>query len=367
MALAITVEQEQLVDAVSRFATRHAPIDKTRAAFGSIAAGELPSWWPEFVGSGFHAVHLPVHVGGQDGALADMACVVEAAAAALLPGPLLSTVTASAVAGLGDASAKPLLTDLAAGATAVVILPEHGDIHAVRDGASWRLNGLSGSALGICAAQHILLAARTGDGSERWFVAAPGPGLTIESQEGTDLCTDVGVVKLDDHILPDAAEISGISTERARCVVVALAACAAAGAVRRCADAAIEYIRTREQFGRPVGAFQALQHKAATLLVNSELAASSAWDAVRAAEESIEQNRLAAASAAVMAVGAAPDLVLDALLMFGAIGYTWEHDTHLYWRRATSLAASLGPMTRWTREVGELACTCKRSTHNQPG
>ena len=249
MTLAITVEQEQLVDAVNRFAARHAPIDKTRAAFGSIAAGELPSWWPEFVGSGFHAVHLPAHVGGQDGTLADMACVVEAAAVALLPGPLLSTVTASAVAGLGDASAKPLLTDLAAGATAVVILPEHGDIHAVRDGTSWRLNGLSGSVLGICAAQHILLAAHTGNGSERWFVATPGPGLTIESQEGTDLCTDVGVVKLADHVLPDAAEISGISTERARCIVVALAACASAGAVRHCADAATEYIRTREQFG----------------------------------------------------------------------------------------------------------------------
>ena len=92
MALAITVEQEQLVDAVSRFATRHAPIDKTRAAFGSIAAGELPAWWPEFVGSGFHAVHLPAHVGGQDGTMADMACVVEAAAAALAVtrSPLLS-------------------------------------------------------------------------------------------------------------------------------------------------------------------------------------------------------------------------------------------------------------------------------------
>src|SRR6202030_1924629 len=97
-------------------------------------------------------------------------------------------------------------------------------------------------------------------------------------------------------------------------------------------------------------------------LVDSELATASAWDAVRAAEESIEQHRLAAAFAAVMAVAAAPDLVLDALLMFGAIGYTWEHDTHLYWRRATSLAASLGPMTRWTRDVGELARTCKRST-----
>jgi alkylation response protein AidB-like acyl-CoA dehydrogenase len=193
-------------------------------------------------------------------------------------------------------------------------------------------------------------------------VVTPGPGVTIESQQGTDLCTYVGIFVLADHVVPDSAEITGISTERARCVVVGLAACAAAGAVRRCADAATEYIRTREQFGKPVGSFQALQHKAATLLVASELAASAAWDAVRAESESIEQHQLAVASAAVIAVAAAPDLVLDALLMFGAIGYTWEHDTHLYWRRATSLAASLGPMTHWSREVGELACTLKRST-----
>ena len=365
MTLAITVEQEQLVDAVSSFTNRHAPIDKTRAAFGSIAAGELPYWWPEFVGNGFHAVHLPGHVGGQNGTLADMACVVEAAAAALLPGPLLSTVSASAVANLADSSAKPLLTDMAAGTAAAVVLPEHCDVRAVPEGSSWRLAGWSGSVLGICAAQRILLPARTADGDELWFAldaTAQSPGLTIEPQQGTDLCTDVGVLDLADHVVPDSAVISSLSTERARCIVVALAACAAAGAVRHCADAATEYIRTREQFGRPVGAFQALQHKAATLLVNSELAASSAWDAVRAEGEPIEQHRLAAASAAVMAVAAAPDLVLDALLMFGAIGYTWEHDTHLYWRRATSLAASLGPMTHWTREVGELARTCKRST-----
>jgi 3-oxochol-4-en-24-oyl-CoA dehydrogenase len=363
MALAITAEQEQLVDAVSRFATRHAPIDKTRAAFDSIAAGELPSWWSEFVVHGFHAVHLPVDIGGQGGSLVDMACVVEAAAAALLPGPQLSTVTASAVASLADASAKPLLTELAEGATAVVILPEHSDVHAVSDGNAWRLSGSSGSVLGICAAQHILLCAQTADGVELWFALDPrSEGLKVEPQRGTDLCTDVGVLDLVEHIVPASSVLSGISTERARCVVVALAACAAAGTVRHCSDATTDYIRTREQFGRPVGAFQALQHKAATLLVNSELATASAWDAVRAEGESIEQHRLAAASAAVMAVAAAPDLVLDALLMFGAIGYTWEHDTHLYWRRATSLAASLGPMTRWNREVGELARTLKRST-----
>lgn len=362
MTLAITVEQEQLVDALSRFAARRAPIDATRAAFGSISAGEIPSWWQEFVDNGFHAVHLPGHVGGQDGTLADTACVVEAAAAALLPGPVLSTITASAVANLADASVKPLLAELAAGATAVVVLPEDCDVRAVGEGGSWRLDGASESVLGVCAAQRILLPAQAADGSRRWFVVTPGNGVTVTAQQGTDLCTDVGVVELADHVVPDSAEISGIPGERARCVVVALAACAAAGAVRRCSSDAIEYIRTREQFGRPVGSFQALQHKAAVLLVNAELSASAAWDAVRADGDVIEQQRLAAASAAVVAVGAAPGLVLDAMLMFGAIGYTWEHDTHLYWRRATSLAASLGPVTRWAREAGELACTHKRST-----
>ncbi len=108
--------------------------------------------------------------------------------------------------------------------------------------------------------------------------------FSIEQHHGTDLSTDVGVLNVVDHAVDASAEVSGINAERARCIVVALVACASAGTVRRCADAATEYIRTREQFGRPVGAFQALQHKAAILLVNAELAAAAAWDAVRASD-----------------------------------------------------------------------------------
>jgi alkylation response protein AidB-like acyl-CoA dehydrogenase len=363
MVLTVTAEQEDLSDAVGRFAARHAPIDKTRAAFDSIAAGELPSWWEEFTAHGFHAVHLPESVGGQGGTLGDLACVIEAAAAALLPGPVLSTAAASAVAALADDSAASLLAELATGATAVVVLPENSDVRAIRQIDGWRLSGSSASILGLVAAQHILLAAHSEDAT-RWFVL-PADGsadFTIEQQQGTDLCTDVGVLTLDDHPVAAASELSGISPERARCIVVALTACASAGTARRCTEAATDFIRTREQFGKPVGAFQALQHKAAVLLVNTELAAAAAWDAVRACDESVEQHRLAAGSAVLMAVAAGPDLVLDALTMFGAIGYTWEHDIHLYWRRATALAASLGPTTRWSREVGEVARTIKRST-----
>ncbi|BBZ78719.1 acyl-CoA dehydrogenase [Mycolicibacterium anyangense] len=361
---AITTEQEQLADAVTQFAARHSPVDKTRAAFDSIAAGELPTWWEEFAANGFHAVHLAEEVGGQGGTLADMACVIEAAAAALLPGPLLSTATASAVASLAGAEAAALLAELAEGATGAVVLPEHSSVHAVRDGDSWRLNGSTASILGICAAQRILVAAHAGEGAEPWFVLDTGTaaGLSVEQQRGTDLTTDVGVLHLTDHRVTETAVLSSIPTERARCVVVALAASAAAGTVRRSVEMAVEFIRTREQFGKPVGSFQALQHKAAVLLVNSEMASAAAWDAVRAVDESLEQHRLAAASAAVMALATGADLTLDALLMFGAIGYTWEHDVHLYWRRATSLAAALGPTTHWERDAGELARTIKRST-----
>jgi 3-oxochol-4-en-24-oyl-CoA dehydrogenase len=365
MVLAVTSEQEHLIDAVSRFAARHAPIDKTRAAFDSIAAGEIPSWWQEFIAHGFHAVHLPDSAGGQGGTLSDLACVIETAAAALLPGPLLSTVTAGAIATLANHSAAPLLAELAAGATAVAVLPEHSTVRAIREANAWRLSGSSACILGLCAAQHILLAARTDDGS-RWFVlnsdGALGEGFTIEQQRGTDLCTDVGALHLDDYPVGWDTELSAIPTERARCIAVALTACASAGTVRRCTEAATDYIRTREQFGKPVGSFQALQHKAAVLFVNAELAAAAAWDAVRACSEPLDQHRLAAASAALIAAAPSPDLVLDALTMFGAIGYTWEHDIHLYWRRAISLAASLGPTTRWSREVGELTMTMKRST-----
>lgn len=361
MALAVTREQEDLSEAVGRFAARHAPIEKTRASLDSIAAGEVPTWWEDLTANGFHAVHLPESAGGQGGTLTDLACVVETAAAALLPGPLLSTVTASAVADTADESGSPLVTELAAGATAAVVLPDQSDILATRREEGWRLRGSSSPVLGISAAQRVLLAAHEQDGGLRWFVLDTA-GLSIRGQQGTDLSTDVGVLDLDDHPVDASAEISGIDAERACCIAVALAACASAGTVRRCTDTATEYIRTREQFGRPVGAFQALQHKAAVLLVHAELAAAAAWDAVRASAESVEQHRIAAGSAALIAVATGPDLVLDALLMFGAIGYTWEHDTHLYWRRAISLAASLGPTTRWSREVGELACRTKRST-----
>ena len=92
MSLGLNPEQQDLSDAVAKFAERHAPIAATRDSFDALAAGQLPVWWDALVSNGFHAVHLPEHLGGQGGRLLEAACVLESAGKTRLPGPLLPTV-----------------------------------------------------------------------------------------------------------------------------------------------------------------------------------------------------------------------------------------------------------------------------------
>ncbi|BBX15539.1 acyl-CoA dehydrogenase [Mycolicibacterium duvalii] len=362
MSVGLTPEQGQLAEAVAQFAARHAPVDATRAAFDALAKGECPDWWDAFTQQGFHAVHLPERVGGQGGTLVDTGCVLEAAATALLPGPVLPTVLAGAVGMLArdGAASDALLTRLADGAPAALVLPAQHTIRATPAGDGWELRGTSPATLGVCSAQIIVLAADA-DGETVWCAVDPaGPGAAVEPRTGTDKTVDVGVLCLDGHVAGPEAVLSGIDPVRAGSIAVALTACAAAGTVRWCVDAVTDHLRTREQFGRPIGSFQALQHQAAMLLVNCELAAAAAWDAVRSAAETPVQNEIAAGTAALMAVATAPDLVFDTLTMFGAIGFTWEHDLHLYWRKATSLAASIGPAGHFAQRLGTLTRTESR-------
>jgi 3-oxochol-4-en-24-oyl-CoA dehydrogenase len=363
MTLGLSPEQQALSDAVVQFAARHAPIAETRDSFDALATGGLPAWWDTLVANGFHAVHLPERLGGQGGRLIDAACVLESVGKTLLPGPLLPTVTTGAVALLADPTptAESLLRDLASGLPTAVVLPDGGDFRARADDRGWLLSGESDVTAGLCSARAILVGARTEDGGLAWvLVDAKKPTAAIESIHGTDLVTDVGILRLNDYRGTDSDALTGIDADRAQCVAVGLVAGMMAGIAQWCVEAVTAHLRIREQFGKVIGTFQALQHNAAMLLINSELATAAAWDAVRAADESLDQLQLAAAAAAVIAVSPIPDLVLDALTMLGAIGFTWEHDVHLYWRRAISLAGSIGPANRWARRLGELTPTQQR-------
>jgi 3-oxochol-4-en-24-oyl-CoA dehydrogenase len=366
MTLGLTPEQQALGEAVGQFVARHAPTASTRDAFATLAAGQLPTWWDALVANGFHAVHLPERLGGQGGGLVDAACVLESAAKTLLPGPLLPTVTAGAVALLADPThaAESLVRELASGVPAAVVLPGNGDFAARRDGKDGErllVTGASEVTAGVGSVRRVLVGASTPDGGVAWVAVDTGKrSVIVESLDGTDLVSDVGILRLADYEVASSDVLDGIDPERAEAVAIGLVASTMAGITQWCVEEVTAYLSSREQFGKVIGTFQALQHSAAMLLVNSELATAAAWDAVRAADEDLDQHRLAAAGAVTIAIAPIPDLVLDALTLFGAIGYTWEHDLHLYWRRAISLAGSIGPASRWARLLGQLGCSKQR-------
>ncbi|MGW0158378.1 acyl-CoA dehydrogenase family protein [Mycobacterium sp. NPDC003323] len=356
MALALTDEQSQLTEAMAGFARRHGGLELTRSQFDALAAGTRPAFWDALVAQGLHAIGLPEQAGGQGGGYADAACVVDAAGYGLLPGPLLSTaITAAVLAGVVDEpAAARTAAAIAAGAPAALLLPADGVLRAVPDGDRWLLDGVVGPQLGVASAAWLVAYAETEAGEPMWCVLGPDtPGVSVRAEEPTDLTRDVGTLTCTAVGIGVEQVLTGIDPVRAQCHTVGLMAAEAAGIARWCVDNVVAYLKVREQFGRPIGSFQALQHKAAMLFIHSELAAASAWDAVRGAEQSVEQHHTAAAGAAIAAIGRLPELVVDALTMFGAIGYTWEHDLHLYWKRSISLAAAAGNVAQWAGVLGE--------------
>ncbi|WP_269088184.1 acyl-CoA dehydrogenase family protein, partial [Mycobacterium avium] len=130
---------------------------------------------------------------------------------------------------------------------------------------------------GVCAARIVLVGARTRDGELVWAaVNTEKPTATVEPISGTDLVADAGVLRLDNHRVLDSEVLTGIDPERARCVVLGLVAATTAGVIQWCVQAVTAHLRIREQFGKVIGTFQALQHNAAMLLVSSELATAAA-------------------------------------------------------------------------------------------
>lgn len=360
MGIALTADHEALAETVTGFAARHTPTTATRLAFEQLAAGAEPSHWAELVRQALHAVHIPEEFGGQGGGLEELAVVVEAAGAALLPGPFLPTVTASAVVALGDGPTRDaLLTEFAAGATGAVVLPTHG-VTATADGDGWVLSGSSLPVLGLPSAGIVVVGARCG-GSVVWLRLDPdAPGVAREALEGTDLTRDVGRLNLDGVRVDAGGRVAGLDATAARTAAVGLLAADAAGVIRWCLNASVDYAKIREQFGQPIGKFQAVKHKAARLFIAVELASAVAADAIRSLDQDDDQQRIAAETAIVIGTGRAVDAVMEAITIHGGIAVTWEHDLHLYWRRAISVAAQAGSARSALRDLGEVALRAKR-------
>lgn len=359
MPVALNDDQATLAQTVAAFAERHGSREFTRKDRDKHQAGERPDHWLELASLGLHAVHLPEEVGGQGGSIEDLAVVVGEASRALLPGPLLPTVCASAVvssAGV-DGTTTDILKRLAAGATATLLVPQSSLTVTERAGRM-RLDGRSVATLGAASAELLVAAAQPGapDAEPLWFVVdRRSPGIDVDTVDGVDLGRDLAVVRFGDVDVTDAVRLNDIDSSQAADLMVAMMAVEAAGIIAWCSDAATAFVRSRNQFGRPVGAFQAVQHRAAQLRITSELSTASAWDGMRGLADAPEQRRHAVAGAAIMALGRVVHATVECLALHGAIGFTWEHDVHLYWRRAITLAGLAGPVESWETRLGEVA------------
>jgi alkylation response protein AidB-like acyl-CoA dehydrogenase len=332
MSLAVTEDHRLLAETVRAVQDRQDAFAWTR----KVADGgerKLPTTWDELVSLGWLGLAVREDVGGQGYGLAELAVVVFEMGRNVTPGPFLSTVWAAAILErCGDeALRRAYLPALVAGRRYAAV-------------------GLEPDALlGVDWAELALIP----DGED--MVVIDRDDLEVEVLDSLDPTRPLG--HLISPVVP-SARLSG-AAGTARDLGRTLAAVEASGVASACLEMANRYAKEREQFGRPIGGFQAVKHHLANMLVDTELAMASAWDAARAAAvahgepESDRQLHLAAAVAATEALDAAVRVAKTNMQVHGGIGFTWENSSHLFLRRAAALRAVFAGNTDPATEVTE--------------
>lgn len=348
--IGITEEHRALAHSVRGWLARAVPPGEVRKlldAEGPAAPGVRPAHWEALAGQGLTGIHLPEEYGGGGGGLLDLAVVLEEAAHASLPGPCLATalvgevVRRAAGPGTGD-----LIRGLASGDRTAALALTPGTLTATPAPGGHRLDGTAPPALSAEAADLLLLPAADASGGVLWFLVDAGAdGLTVRPHRSVDPTRPTAEVRADSVHVPEQRVLPlapALDPDLVRDLAAVLLAADACGTAARSLDTAVAHAAVREQFGRPIGAFQAVKHLCADMLVRLEQARALTWDAVRAADEKPEVRGLTAALAAATAPEAAYSCAKDAIQILGGIGFTWEHDAHLQLRRAVLARQLLG-------------------------
>jgi alkylation response protein AidB-like acyl-CoA dehydrogenase len=354
MAIGLTEEHEALADSVRGFAERYITEQVVRAALE--AADETrPVFWTGLAEQGLLGLHLDEEHGGQGFGLLELAVAVEELGRAVAPGPFLPTVLASAAISVSsNAKAHELLAGLADGSRTAALSLATG-LTGRRDNGALVISGAVEPVLGASLADVIVLPVST-DAGEEWVVVDAGQ-LTVTARPSLDRLRRVARVEAADVTVSSDRVLDGLEGPAVLDLAAVLLGAEAAGVASWCVTTASEYAKVREQFGRPIGQFQGVKHKAARMLIALEQARATVWDAARALNESAAEAGFAAGVAAVIAPDAGVQVARDAIQILGGIGFTWEHDAHLYLRRAVTLRALLGPAKEWASSVAELALT----------
>ena len=345
MSIAISEEHQELARVARAFLTSHDARAESRAMLDE-ASERMPSFWKEMAELGWMGLHIDESYGGQGFGLAELSIVIEELGHAMAPGPYLPTTLAAAVLfdTADEAVRSAFLPRLVDGSSVGAV----GFTGALELSAAGVLNGSAGLVLGAGLADVLLL--RVGD--DVVVIERDQEGLATQPLKNIDQSRRISAVACHDvRVAPERVlrNARGLANQLIR----TLSAAEAAGGARACTEMATEYAKERVQFGRPIGTFQAVKHHCANMLVATEQATAGAWGAARA-DLDADEAELAAALASGLAL---PAFVFCAELniqVHGGVGFTWEHDAHLYLRRANALQALVGPADRAHEDVARL-------------
>lgn len=346
--LALSADERELQSTLRGFLAERQPSAALRAAADSDAGFDTRLHDRLVRELGLGGLTVPEEYGGL-GMTALEASVVHAELGRVLyPGPFLATCVAVAglVAAGEEAACRRWLPPVAAGsATGTFAMasrdgtwPEAGDVRASEGPDGWQLTGELWYVLSARAAGFCVVPALAGDDSAVFVVALPASGALVAPMAGLDLTRQVSSLRLDRAAgsMIASGERTGLVLDRITTEFLLATAAEAAGGVGWCLDTAASHAADRKQFGRAIGSFQAIAHQCADLLAAQQTAAASARYAAAATAEQAPDAVLATRVAALRAGEAYRAAAETTIHILGGIGFTWEHDAHLYYRRAWS-------------------------------
>lgn len=358
MPIAVNPEHNDLADSVRSLVERVAPSDVLHEALETPIPNP-PPYWKVAAEQGLHGVHLSEDVGGQGFGILELAIVIAEFGYGAVPGPFVPSAIAGALISAHDPEAA-LLRALASGEVIAAYAIDSG-LTATRHGDGLVIRG-EVRAVPAAAEASVLVLPVAIDSGEEWVVL-DADQLEIEPVRSVDPLRPLAHVRANAVEVGDDRVLSNLSRDLARALMCTLLSAEAVGVARWATDTAAAYAKIREQFGRPIGQFQGIKHKCAEMIADTERATAAVWDAARAIDEARQDGsedsafEFAAAVAATLAPAAAQRCAQDCIQVHGGIGFTWEHDAGVYYRRALVLAACFGRAADYPQQVVDIATT----------
>lgn len=360
MDFGFSEEQEMLRDAAKRFLTDNCSTKFVRQMMAH-DTGHDAAFWDKLVGLGWPGLIIPENYGGQGGSFLDLTVIVEEAGKAILPGPFFAATMLGGpiiMEGGSDAQKQDLLPKIATGKfiATVAIAEASGrfdaggiELKATKKGSGYTITGEKFFVPDAHVADAIVVAVRTGGAGEQGVtllcVPAKEKGVTVTQLKTVDMTRRMCHVKFDNVAASEvigAADAGWPILRRTLDVATAALSVEMVGTAQKALDIAVDYAKTRVQFGKPIGSFQAIKHKCVDMMVAVENSRSLTYYACWTVDERVAEAASAVPMAKAYASDMAKNVTSEAIQVHGGIGFTWEHDMHLYHRRALAGEANLG-------------------------